>query len=208
MILAVVYATGCITPSAPFRFNNNSISISVSLLSSQLAMLHPSDDPYRILGISRIASPKDIKAAYRRAALQHHPDRQNKTSCPDFTHDTFTKINNAYQILSDEDARREYDKERTGQLVADLIASGLILGKTVATNLSLLLITASRVAKRSLKLLQSNLLKPRLSFYTIGFSPTRYLSSMSAPSLGVMYQATSLLMTRDYHHMLSFAFVF
>lgn len=62
---------------------------------------------YKILEISRTASKEEIKKAYRKLALQWHPDR-NKSSD---AHETFIKINEAYLILSDDEARGKFDRE-------------------------------------------------------------------------------------------------
>ena len=62
-------------------------------------------DHYQILGVSRIASSREITAAYRKLALQYHPDR-NKSPV---ANDMMLKINTAYGILSDPRKRKEYD---------------------------------------------------------------------------------------------------
>lgn len=63
-------------------------------------------DYYQILGVPRNASDDDIKKAFRRQAMQHHPDRggdQNR----------FQEINEAYAVLSDPQRRAEYDNPRS-----------------------------------------------------------------------------------------------
>jgi molecular chaperone DnaJ len=62
-------------------------------------------DYYEILGLSRSASTAEIKDAYRKLALKHHPDR-NKS--PD-AEEKFKEISEAYAVLSDPDKRRQYD---------------------------------------------------------------------------------------------------
>ncbi len=63
-------------------------------------------DYYNTLGVPRSASPEEIKKAYRRLAMQHHPDRGGD-------HNTFAKINEAYDTLSDPDKRDSYDNPQS-----------------------------------------------------------------------------------------------
>ncbi|MGC8673744.1 MAG: molecular chaperone DnaJ [Thermoprotei archaeon] len=64
-------------------------------------------DYYEILGVPRNATKEEIKAAFRKLALQYHPDR-NKS--PD-AEEKFKLISEAYAVLSDDQKRREYDAE-------------------------------------------------------------------------------------------------
>ena len=64
-------------------------------------------DYYQILGISRDASQDEIKKAYRRLALCYHPDRNQQEK--EKSEETFKEVNEAYQILGDDDKRRQYD---------------------------------------------------------------------------------------------------
>jgi molecular chaperone DnaJ len=64
-------------------------------------------DYYDILGVSRDASASDIKAAYRRLAVQHHPDRNPDD--PDAA-EKFKQASEAYAVLSDADKRSRYDR--------------------------------------------------------------------------------------------------
>ncbi|MGD0638756.1 MAG: DnaJ domain-containing protein, partial [Nitrososphaerales archaeon] len=65
----------------------------------------PSQDFYEILGVQRSASKEDIKTAYRKLALQFHPDRNKDPGAED----RFKQISEAYAILSDDDKRKQYD---------------------------------------------------------------------------------------------------
>lgn len=62
-------------------------------------------DYYSILGVSKTATPEDIKKAYRKLAHQYHPD---KTQGGD--HEKFKEVNEAYQVLSDPSKRTQYDQ--------------------------------------------------------------------------------------------------
>jgi len=60
-------------------------------------------DYYKILGVSRNASPEEIKRAYYRLAHKYHPDKGGDEK-------KFKEISEAYQILSDKEKRAQYDK--------------------------------------------------------------------------------------------------
>jgi molecular chaperone DnaJ len=64
-------------------------------------------DPYDILGVDRSATQDEIKGAFRRAAQQHHPD---KNPGDDGAQVRFKEINAAYQILSDPQKRAAFDR--------------------------------------------------------------------------------------------------
>jgi molecular chaperone DnaJ len=60
-------------------------------------------DYYEVLGIGRDASPDEIKKAFRRAAVQHHPDRGGNE-------EKFKEVNEAYEVLKDPSKRQRYDQ--------------------------------------------------------------------------------------------------
>jgi molecular chaperone DnaJ len=64
-------------------------------------------DYYDLLGVQRGADEAAIKAAYRRAAKEHHPDRKN--GCKE-SEDHFKAINEAYDVLKDPQKRAAYDR--------------------------------------------------------------------------------------------------
>jgi curved DNA-binding protein len=64
-------------------------------------------DYYKILGVSKNASEKEIKSAYRKLARKYHPDvNQNNKSAEE----RFKEINEAYEVLGDAQNRSKYDK--------------------------------------------------------------------------------------------------
>lgn len=70
-------------------------------------------DPYSTLGVSRSASEKDIKSAYRKLAKELHPDRNKDNPAAS---ERFSKVTNAYDLLSDKDKRAQFDR---GEIDAD-----------------------------------------------------------------------------------------
>jgi len=61
-----------------------------------------SENLYDILGVSKSASSDELKRAYKKLAIQHHPDKGGDE-------EIFKKISNAYSILSDDKKKAEYD---------------------------------------------------------------------------------------------------
>jgi molecular chaperone DnaJ len=67
----------------------------------------PAFDPYETLGVDRSATPDQIKGAFRKLAMQWHPD---KNPGDPSAQDKFKKVNAAYQILNDPDKRAQFDR--------------------------------------------------------------------------------------------------
>lgn len=63
-------------------------------------------DYYEVLGVSREASPDEIKRAYRQAALKYHPDRNKEAGAEE----RFKEAAEAYEVLSDPPKRERYDR--------------------------------------------------------------------------------------------------
>lgn len=61
-------------------------------------------DYYEVLGVNKSASADEIKKAFRKSAVQHHPDKQGGDETK------FKEINEAYEVLKDENKRKRYDQ--------------------------------------------------------------------------------------------------
>ena len=64
-------------------------------------------DYYNVLGVTRTASPEEIKKAYRKLAMKHHPDRGGDQ-------EQFKRVTEAYDVLSSSDKKNAYDNPNSG----------------------------------------------------------------------------------------------
>ena len=64
-------------------------------------------DPYKTLGVDKNASQDEIKKAFRKKALEHHPDKGG-------SEEKFKQINEAYSMISDSNKRSHHDAKRDG----------------------------------------------------------------------------------------------
>jgi curved DNA-binding protein len=73
-------------------------------------------DYYTILGVSPSASQDEIKIAYRRLAIQHHPDKQGDVT-------KFKEVNEANAVLGDPEKRQTYDAQKANSFVENISLS-------------------------------------------------------------------------------------
>ena len=64
-------------------------------------------DYYEVLGVNKDSSPDEIKKAYRKKAMEFHPDKNPGDSVAE---EKFKEANEAYEILSDADKKARYDQ--------------------------------------------------------------------------------------------------
>ena len=81
-------------------------------------------DYYRTLEVSPTATQAEIKQSYRRLAKLFHPDSNQQTA----NHDKIARLNAAYEVLGDPQARKTYDQQRRYE--AQLEAAGFTVGRT------------------------------------------------------------------------------
>ena len=63
-------------------------------------------DYYEVLGISRTSSSEEVRKAFRKKAMEHHPDRNKHADASE----RFKEVSEAYQVLSDPEKRTQYDR--------------------------------------------------------------------------------------------------
>jgi len=78
-------------------------------------------DYYGILGVLRNATDGEIKKAYRKLAMQYHPDRNHGKE--KWANEKFKEINEAYGVLGDPQKRKQYDQFGTVGNIGDIFGS-------------------------------------------------------------------------------------
>jgi curved DNA-binding protein len=78
-------------------------------------------DYYGVLGVSRNASDGEIKKAYRKLAMQYHPDRNPGKE--EWANEKFKEINEAYAVLGDPQKRKQFDQFGTVGNIGDIFSS-------------------------------------------------------------------------------------
>ena len=79
------------------------------------------EDYYETLGVTESASDGEIKKAYRKLAMQYHPDRNSGKE--KWANEKFKEINEAYGVLGDPQKRKQYDQFGTVGNVGDIFSS-------------------------------------------------------------------------------------
>ncbi|KAF6804605.1 DnaJ domain containing protein [Colletotrichum sojae] len=89
-----------------------------------MASLPP--DPYKILGVSKDAQLPEIRSAHRKLVLKCHPDKVQDPTLKAAKQDEFQKVQQAYELLSDENERIKYDDNvKLAELRKEMAAKGL-----------------------------------------------------------------------------------
>ncbi|PLB46835.1 DnaJ-domain-containing protein [Aspergillus steynii IBT 23096] len=85
----------------------------------------PDIDPYAVLGVQKDATLPEIKTAHRKLVLKCHPDKIKDESLRSKAQDQFQKVQQAYELLSDDARRTKYDqKVRIAELKREMMARG------------------------------------------------------------------------------------
>lgn len=71
-----------------------------------MTLVYAGKDFYKILGVSRSATTKEIKKAFRQLSLKYHPDKNKEEGAAE----KFAEISRAYEVLGDEDKKQIYDR--------------------------------------------------------------------------------------------------
>lgn len=90
------------------------------IISSTYPLPGASKDPYKILGVARQASQQDIRKAYKKAAVEWHPDKSKNPEAET----KFVEIKQAYELLSDPERRRVYDQHGITSEDASMLREG------------------------------------------------------------------------------------
>jgi DnaJ-class molecular chaperone len=88
-------------------------------------------DYYEVLGVSKTATQDEIKKAYRKLAVQYHPDKNPDDKAAE---DKFKELGEAYDVISDEQKRAAYDRYGHSALTSSAKSSAGRVVAPVATS--------------------------------------------------------------------------
>lgn len=84
----------------------------VATMSSTTMALDGSKDYYKVLGVKKDFSDRELKKAYRTLALKYHPDKVDDPEEKEAAKERFVEVSEAYEVLSDPQKKAEYDDAR------------------------------------------------------------------------------------------------
>ncbi len=129
---------------------------------------------YDILGISSAATPDELRKAYRKLALQFHPDKNREN--PKYAEEIFKSIKEAYEILSDDTQKSDYDTQPMEEQKEILI-------KTLTGIIKTLKISKELIHRRRIQLgLETGASSSSSKFHTRTSSPKSHSTHTSSPS--------------------------
>lgn len=100
-------------PAKPGRALRRLLVAFLLLLTLQLTYaMDPSKDYYKVLGVKKDFSDRELKKAYRTLALKYHPDKTDNSADKDAAKEKFVEVSEAYEVLSDPQKKDEYDQAR------------------------------------------------------------------------------------------------
>uniref|UniRef100_A0A8C9TT65 DnaJ homolog subfamily C member 10 n=1 Tax=Scleropages formosus TaxID=113540 RepID=A0A8C9TT65_SCLFO len=85
----------------------NTLLALIIIIASLVAISSTDEDYYGLLGVTKEASSREIRRAFKKHALATHPDTNPKS---EGVHTRFLRVRRAYEVLTDEDLRRKYDR--------------------------------------------------------------------------------------------------
>merc|ERR1711936_1475917 len=107
-VASTFYSSTCLFLETPPRMNLNKLMSMICFwcLVNFTEICDAKKDYYKSLGLEKGASYKEIKKAFRQMALKYHPDKNPDKD----TSKKFREVAEAYEVLRDEDKRRQYDQ--------------------------------------------------------------------------------------------------
>ncbi|CEG44605.1 RxLR-like protein [Plasmopara halstedii] len=88
------------------------LALLLAIVIVSIYALDPSKDYYKVLGVKKQFSDRELKKAYRQLALQYHPDKAENAEDKEAAKEKFVEVFEAYEVLSDPEKRKEYDDIR------------------------------------------------------------------------------------------------